>query len=343
MRCKYGKTCAYIVEEALPPNPMFPLDAFRSSPLASNYYSLGERIVRRIFVAGLWLFALVVLFASSARAGDTVYYYHNDAQGTPVVVTDAHGNVVERTYYGPYGEVLNRPLRDGPGYTGHEEDAATGLLYMQQRYYDPVVGRFPSADPVDVDTNTGANFNRYWYANDNPYRYTDPDGRCADGLSCDTMVQNYGAWANANPAAADKLGSTVGVTGVTTMLGAPDAAGLAGAIRAVGALGRQTGEKIVAGLAKNAIKDDVKGAVRQIVKDGGEKQFNKDAATAMKGADNVKTVETSKGTVQVAEHGDGTTVSARSFSGKDGTGSPTIQVNDPSTKIVTKVRYPDDH
>lgn len=200
MRCKHGKTCAYIVEDALPPNPMFPLDAFRSSPLASNYHSLGERIVRRIFVAGLWLFALVVLFASSARAGDTVYYYYNDAQGTPVVVTDAHGNVVERTYYGPYGEVLNRALRDGPGYTGHEEDAATGLLYMQQRYYDPLAKRFPTVDPVDVDPTTGANFNRYAYANDNPYRYTDPDGRqviagavaaaegCAASVGCAAVV-----------------------------------------------------------------------------------------------------------------------------------------------------------
>lgn len=36
---------------------------------------------------------------------------------------------------------------------------------------------FLSVDPVGVDTTTGGNFNRYWYANDNPYRYTDPDGR----------------------------------------------------------------------------------------------------------------------------------------------------------------------
>src|SRR3546814_2627857 len=47
---------------------------------------------------------------------------------------------------------------------------------MQQRYYDPRVGRFWSVDPVTVDS-VGGNFNRYWYANNNPYRFTDPDGR----------------------------------------------------------------------------------------------------------------------------------------------------------------------
>lgn len=48
---------------------------------------------------------------------------------------------------------------------------------MQQRYYDPDIGRFLSRDPVTANPNTGANLNAYWYANNNPYRFTDPDGR----------------------------------------------------------------------------------------------------------------------------------------------------------------------
>lgn len=39
--------------------------------------------------------------------------------------------------------------------------------------------RFVSTDPVTADQKTGANFNRYNYANNNPYRFTDPDGRIA--------------------------------------------------------------------------------------------------------------------------------------------------------------------
>ncbi|MDZ4327931.1 MAG: RHS repeat-associated core domain-containing protein [Pseudomonas sp.] len=106
----------------------------------------------------------------------TVSYYHADALGSPVATTDAARNILERTYYAPYGEALNRTV-DGPGYTGHVMDAATGLVYAQQRYYDPLVGKFLSIDPVAADPNSGGNFNRYWYANDNPYKFTDPDGR----------------------------------------------------------------------------------------------------------------------------------------------------------------------
>lgn len=36
-----------------------------------------------------------------------------------------------------------------------------------------------STDPVPANPNTGGNFNRYAYVNNNPYRYVDPDGRAA--------------------------------------------------------------------------------------------------------------------------------------------------------------------
>jgi uncharacterized protein RhaS with RHS repeats len=48
---------------------------------------------------------------------------------------------------------------------------------MQARYYDPVIGRFYSNDPVGF--NNVHNFNRYAYANNNPYKYTDPDGKAS--------------------------------------------------------------------------------------------------------------------------------------------------------------------
>ncbi|NQZ10331.1 MAG: HNH endonuclease, partial [Algicola sp.] len=63
------------------------------------------------------------------------------------------------------------------GYTGHQWDDDSGLNYMQARYYDPLLGRFLSNDPVGFrDTHS---FNRYTYVNNNPYKYTDPDGKFA--------------------------------------------------------------------------------------------------------------------------------------------------------------------
>lgn len=145
--------------------------------------------MKRLLLA-LMLICLAAL-TQSALATDTVYYYYTDTLHSAEVVTDATGNVVERTYYAPYGQVLNRPMRDGPGYTGQEEDPATGLVYMQQRYYDAQSGRFLSIDPVQP-TDSGGNFNRYWYANDNPYRFTDPFGKQSVGEMIDSAAQGCG-------------------------------------------------------------------------------------------------------------------------------------------------------
>lgn len=133
----------------------------------------------RIAGIALWLLAAV---AVSAQA-QTVEYLHTDALGSVVAVTDANRTVLERREYEPYGSQLTPAVSNGPGYTGHVQDAATSLVYMQQRYYDAQIGRFLSVDPVAA--SIGANFNRYAYAANNPYRFTDPDGR-----DCKSMEGN---------------------------------------------------------------------------------------------------------------------------------------------------------
>ncbi len=107
----------------------------------------------------------------------TPKYQHTDALGSPIAVTGANKAVLENSEYEPYGQVVNATTKDGPGFTGHVLDAATGMNYMQQRYYDPQIGRFLSVDPVTAYSNPVGAFNRYWYANNNPYLFKDPDGR----------------------------------------------------------------------------------------------------------------------------------------------------------------------
>ena len=123
----------------------------------------------------------------------TVRYLHTDALGSPVAETNETGAVVKRTRYEAYGAPTDGIYVDGPGYTGHVTDEATRLTYMQQRYYDPLAARFLSLDPVTTDANSGVGFNRYGFANNNPYRFTDPDGRettCNDG-KCVTTADTF--------------------------------------------------------------------------------------------------------------------------------------------------------
>ncbi|UYK76762.1 hypothetical protein NG825_20585 [Xanthomonas sacchari] len=135
----------------------------------SNFY--GIRAGMRLTALAALL--LLVAFGASAQ---TVRYVHTDGLGSVVLVTDKDRNVVERSEYEPYGNLLNRSMTDGPGYTGHVTDASTGLVYMQQRYYDEKIGIFLSVDPVTASKSMGA-FNRYRYAASNPYKFSDPDGR----------------------------------------------------------------------------------------------------------------------------------------------------------------------
>ncbi len=118
----------------------------------------------------------------------TLLYQHTDALGSPVVVTDQNRTIHQTSQYEPYGKLLNRPMNPSINYAGHFTDPATGLSYMQQRYFDPGIGQFLSVDPVTVDS-AGGNFNRYWYANNNPYRFTDPDGRQAAQACSDACMR----------------------------------------------------------------------------------------------------------------------------------------------------------
>ncbi|NZA26356.1 hypothetical protein H0E84_08155 [Luteimonas sp. SJ-92] len=126
----------------------------------------------------LWALCLLCWLAQASHAAETVRYIHTDALGSVVAVTDANGAVIERREYEPYGAQLTPAVADGPGYTGHVQDAATELIYMQQRYYDAGIGAFLSVDPVTALSSPVGQFHRYRYANSNPYRFYDPDGRC---------------------------------------------------------------------------------------------------------------------------------------------------------------------
>ncbi len=62
------------------------------------------------------------------------------------------------------------------GYTGHQHLDAFGLINMNGRMYDPILGRFLSPDNYVQAPDYTQNFNRYSYVLNNPLKYTDPSG-----------------------------------------------------------------------------------------------------------------------------------------------------------------------
>jgi RHS repeat-associated protein len=74
-------------------------------------------------------------------------------------------------------------------FTGQEYDVDTGLSYMNARYYNGVIGRFISQDPLAIEALQTAdnkkfqyllanpqNWNTYSYALNNPLVVTDSSG-----------------------------------------------------------------------------------------------------------------------------------------------------------------------
>ena len=132
------------------------------------------------------LAAVAVLFLSPiaawAQGGPmAVKFYHLDAQGNVLAMTDWDGNEVESHDYDVFGqEVSPQPGTQPLRFTGKERDAETGWDYFGARYYSSHVGRFTTTDPVQTwqeNLVDPQRWNRYAYARNNPLKFVDPDGR----------------------------------------------------------------------------------------------------------------------------------------------------------------------
>ena len=102
-------------------------------------------------------------------------YYHPDHLGSTTLITNESGDVVEETFYLPYGEVVEGG-DSRYGYTSKEKDTETGLNYYGARYYDSYLRHFTQPDQEIKDIYNPQDLNRYSYTRNNPYKYIDPTG-----------------------------------------------------------------------------------------------------------------------------------------------------------------------
>lgn len=106
------------------------------------------------------------------------YFTFTDQVGSILKAVDANGTEKFSATYDPWGRqtVTNNQIGLIRGYTGHEMLTEYGLINMNGRLYDPLLGRFLSTDNFVQEPGSTQSFNRYSYCLNNPLKYTDPSG-----------------------------------------------------------------------------------------------------------------------------------------------------------------------
>lgn len=103
------------------------------------------------------------------------------------------------------------------GFLGATRDDSSGYQPLGARLYDPVVGRFPSADPV-LDLNDLLQSNGYAYAHNNPVTMSDPTGLAISLTASERAAALAGAGLSAAQVA--QAQSTMGKSLSSVILGA---------------------------------------------------------------------------------------------------------------------------
>ena len=146
----------------------------RTTLYANDYERVTEGGVTRHF----YFLDGGAVYVKQSGQSDKVYYICADNLGSILKLVDTTGASVFEATYDAWGKqtVTKNTIGFRRGYTGHEMMPEFGLINMNGRLYDPVLGRFLSPDNYVQLPDFSQNFNRYTYCLNNPLKYTDPDG-----------------------------------------------------------------------------------------------------------------------------------------------------------------------
>ncbi len=120
------------------------------------------------------LFVCLSGISGTAHANDgQVQFFHPDHLGSANSTTDAIGSVIQLQSHTPFGEIsygIQNAKHDSRfQYTGQELDRESDLYDYGARYYDPILTRFITVDPMEGNSP-------YAYALSNPIHFVDPTG-----------------------------------------------------------------------------------------------------------------------------------------------------------------------
>lgn len=170
-----------------------------------------------------------MVYVKEGSGSWTLYNIGRDYLGNITHIATSDGILVEENSYDPWGRLRSPETKEiyplgqepelklGRGYTGHEHLTWFGLINMNARLYDPLLGRFLSPDPYVQMPDFTQNFNRYSYALNNPLVYSDESGEifgtiftcvydffrtlCTGGLAFGNRQAMRAAWREFDPTA----------------------------------------------------------------------------------------------------------------------------------------------
>ena len=155
-------TTSYLVDDVNPTGLPQVMEELVNGAVARSYTYGFDRISENQLVNGAWAASFY-----GVDGMDSVRQLTNSS-GTPTDTYeyDAFGNMVSKT-----GPAQNTYTPNNYLYRGEQYDLDLGLYYLRARYYNPVTGRFLSADPL-----AGEGQRRYEYAGADPVDGVDPTG-----------------------------------------------------------------------------------------------------------------------------------------------------------------------
>ena len=138
-------------------------------------------------------------FEGQAETGQDPYaedyfFYRYDIRGSVTTIVDGEGAVVKSYDYDEFGVTTSTgdAFFNEVTFTGSIADAS-GLLYMNARYYNPATARFLSQDTYTGSASDPWTQHLYAYCNNNPVNMVDPTGHVPVGSMRKNMVCiNYG-------------------------------------------------------------------------------------------------------------------------------------------------------
>jgi RHS repeat-associated protein len=290
--------------------------------------------IAKIFKAGAtveYIRRLVISFATllyclMAHAG-TVTYIYTDPQSTPLAEADAQGAIVATFDYRPYGQIASGSEASKPGYTGQVKDVDTGLNYMQARYYDPVLGRFISRDPIAPSAGDIRSINRFQYANSNPIAYTDPTGKFGEGtlIGCAATAE-----VGCLPGAAIGFLVDLGVVAVETIA----------VVVTVHVVTNEEHQPTATDKAKDAVKEGTTAAAGVSGKKGELEGASGGETAAWDKISGKETVYDNGTKVKALDDGGRAELHSSTKSQDYPQGTPTIKIQTSDGKVSQTVRYP---